>query len=183
LRDLTIAARRVSLFHIAGRAAHAPRAALSTTHTNMPQKTSTGKPRGRPPKSGGRASTSKAPSSKRDQDPFASGEDDAREDESEQEVEEADDVQEDTEAEAPENSIPPELLTRLLHEFFQKDGTRITKDANEAVAKYVDIFVREAIARVATESSSGFFDVSFATRQLFSVLQHLLALAWLTCLP
>ena len=57
-------------------------------------------------------------------------------------------------------TIPPELLTRLLHEFFEDDTTRITKDANDAVAKYVDVFVREAIARTALEGSGGFLEVS-----------------------
>jgi centromere protein X len=59
----------------------------------------------------------------------------------------------------PKATIPPELLTRLLHEFFEKDGSRISKDANEAVAKYMDIFVREAIARAAVEKEGGFLEV------------------------
>lgn len=60
-------------------------------------------------------------------------------------------------------TIPPALLTRLLHEFFAKEGTRITKDANEAVAKYMDVFVREAIARsVAEREGGGFLEVSIA---------------------
>lgn len=42
--------------------------------------------------------------------------------------------------------IPPPLLTRLLHEFMG-DGMRISKDGDKAVGVYVDIFVREAIAR------------------------------------
>src|SRR5687768_7928633 len=49
----------------------------------------------------------------------------------------------------PEKSIPKDLLTRILHEFFTKDATRISRDANAAVGKYVDVFVREAIARAA----------------------------------
>lgn len=56
-------------------------------------------------------------------------------------------------------TIPPELLTRLLHEFFEKDSSRISKSANEAVAKYMDIFVREAIARAAVEKEGGFLEV------------------------
>ncbi|KAJ5126550.1 Histone-fold [Penicillium atrosanguineum] len=47
--------------------------------------------------------------------------------------------------------IPPKLLTRLLHHHFQKEKTKVAKDANEVVAKYVDVFVREAIARAAYE--------------------------------
>lgn len=69
------------------------------------------------------------------------------------------DVDEEEDAET-KKTIPPELLTRILHEFFEKDGTRISKDANKAVAKYMDIFVREAIARTAVEKGSGFLEVS-----------------------
>lgn len=47
--------------------------------------------------------------------------------------------------------IPPKLLTRLLHHFFTSDKTRIAKGADAAVAKYIDTFVREAIARAALE--------------------------------
>lgn len=61
--------------------------------------------------------------------------------------------------EEPEKSIPPDLLTRILHEFFEKDGTRITKDANNTVAKYMDVFVKEAIARSAAEREGGFLEV------------------------
>lgn len=49
--------------------------------------------------------------------------------------------------------IPDDLLLVLLHEFFPtKDGeagVRIKKDAARAVGKYMDTFVREAIARAA----------------------------------
>lgn len=48
-------------------------------------------------------------------------------------------------------AIPHKLLTRLLHQHFQNEKTKITKDANEVVAKYVDTFVREALARAAFE--------------------------------
>ncbi|KAI8944374.1 CENP-S associating centromere protein X-domain-containing protein [Xylaria longipes] len=65
----------------------------------------------------------------------------------------------DGEDDEAKKTIPPELLTRILHEFFEKDGTRISKDANKAVAKYMDIFVREAIARTAVEKGSGFLEV------------------------
>lgn len=65
----------------------------------------------------------------------------------------------DDEDEDPEKTIPPDLLTRILAEFFEKDGTRITRDANTAVAKYMDIFVKEAIARAAAERTGGFLEV------------------------
>ncbi|KAL5365509.1 CENP-S associating centromere protein X-domain-containing protein [Aspergillus floccosus] len=54
-----------------------------------------------------------------------------------------------------EPTIPPKLLTRLLHHHFQNEKTKIAKDANEVVAKYVDVFVREALARAAYERSEG----------------------------
>lgn len=63
-------------------------------------------------------------------------------------------------ADEPEKTIPRELLTRLLHEFFAKDATRVSKDANAAVGKYMDVFVREAIARTAVEKQGGFLEVS-----------------------
>ncbi|KAI5467028.1 CENP-S associating centromere protein X-domain-containing protein [Mariannaea sp. PMI_226] len=59
----------------------------------------------------------------------------------------------------PEKTIPKDLLTRLLHEFFTKDATRISKDANAATGKYFDVFVREAIARAAVEKEGGFLEV------------------------
>lgn len=63
------------------------------------------------------------------------------------------------EEEEPDKTIPAELLTRLLHEFFSKDATRISRDANAAAGKYFDVFVREAIARAAVEKEAGFLEV------------------------
>jgi hypothetical protein len=60
-------------------------------------------------------------------------------------------------------TIPGELLTRVLHSFFEREGTRITRDANAAVGRYVDVFVREAIARAAVEREGGFLEVSFSS--------------------
>jgi hypothetical protein len=49
--------------------------------------------------------------------------------------------------------VPLPLLHRILHHNFRyKDKTRITTDAKEVLGKYVEIFVREAIARSAYES-------------------------------
>ena len=50
-------------------------------------------------------------------------------------------------------TIPPALLTRLLHHHFQDDKVRIGKDAKGMVGKYMETFVREAIARAAFERS------------------------------
>ncbi|KOS22129.1 Centromere protein X [Escovopsis weberi] len=61
--------------------------------------------------------------------------------------------------EEPEKTIPRDLMTRLLHEFFAKDSTRISRDANAAAGKYMDIFVREAIARASLERQGGFLEV------------------------
>ena len=72
--------------------------------------------------------------------------------------------QDEDEDQQPDKTIPRDLLTRLLHEFFAKDATRISKDANAAVGKYVDVFVREAIARTAVEKRGGFLEVSPAQR-------------------
>ncbi|TLD25209.1 hypothetical protein PspLS_06061 [Pyricularia sp. CBS 133598] len=55
--------------------------------------------------------------------------------------------------------IPPELLRRLLHEAFDRDTTRVSKEANAAVARYFDIFVQEAIARTAAERNGRFLEV------------------------
>jgi centromere protein X len=59
------------------------------------------------------------------------------------------------EFEEREEKIPEELLTRLLHEFFKEDGTRISKDANKAIGRYMETFVREALARAAYMSEQG----------------------------
>ncbi|PHH79702.1 hypothetical protein CDD82_2212 [Ophiocordyceps australis] len=59
----------------------------------------------------------------------------------------------------PEKSIPKELLTRLLHEMFAKEATRISRDANSAAGKYLDVFVREAIARAAVDKNGDFLEV------------------------
>lgn len=46
--------------------------------------------------------------------------------------------------------LPSALITRLLHESFDDKTTKIGKDANALTARYLDLFVREAVAR-ATE--------------------------------
>lgn len=100
-----------------------------------------------------RQSSATAPQSS---NPFESSDDQAVADASQDE--EADIVEERTDS---EKSIPADLLTRVLHEFFAKDATRISRDANAAVGKYVDVFVREAIARAAVEKKGGFLEVCF----------------------
>ncbi len=73
-----------------------------------------------------------------------------------------DDGEEEDEEDEEREKIPGELLTRILHEFFEREGTRVTRDANAAVVRYVDVFVREAIARAAVERDGGFLEVSLA---------------------
>ncbi|KAL4873812.1 CENP-S associating centromere protein X-domain-containing protein [Aspergillus spectabilis] len=51
--------------------------------------------------------------------------------------------------------IPPKLLTKLVHHHFRNEKTKIAKDANAVVAKYIDVFVREAVARAAFEREEG----------------------------
>ncbi|KAB2577593.1 putative cenp-s complex centromere protein x protein [Lasiodiplodia theobromae] len=47
--------------------------------------------------------------------------------------------------------IPPKLLNRLLHEGFQDEEMRIGKEAMAVANKYVETFVREALARAMYE--------------------------------
>ena len=47
--------------------------------------------------------------------------------------------------------LPPALLTRLMHESFRDKQLKIGKEANEVFRRYVDVFVREAVARAAAE--------------------------------
>lgn len=47
----------------------------------------------------------------------------------------------------PTPSIPQPLLLRLLHESFADKNTKIDKHAIQVLQKYMEIFVREAIAR------------------------------------
>lgn len=51
----------------------------------------------------------------------------------------------------PPPSIPPKLLTKLLHHHFENGQTRIGKDASKLVGKYMETFIREALARAAYE--------------------------------
>ena len=53
----------------------------------------------------------------------------------------------------PPPTIPPKLLTKLLQHHFDDDKTSITREANKLVEKYMETFVREAIARAAFERS------------------------------
>jgi hypothetical protein len=51
--------------------------------------------------------------------------------------------------------IPPKLLTRLLYEGFEDKDMKIGKEAMLVVGKYMETFVREALARAAFERQEG----------------------------
>ena len=55
--------------------------------------------------------------------------------------------------EDPPPTLPPKLLTRLLYHNFKDSEVRIGKEANELVGKYMETFIREAIARATIEKS------------------------------
>jgi centromere protein X len=82
-------------------------------------------------------------------DPFASQDARTQGPEEEEEEDAADVTVIPDEDDERRESIPPELLTRLLHEFFTHDNTRMSKDAGKAVGRYMETFVREAMARAA----------------------------------
>jgi hypothetical protein len=93
---------------------------------------------------------------------------------------EGDDGEEDEE-EGEREKIPAELLTRILYEFFEREGTRITRDANAAVARYVDVFVREAIARAAVERRGGFLEVSLTVLSPGERVGGFVVVGWAGC--
>ncbi|KAK0737296.1 CENP-S associating centromere protein X-domain-containing protein, partial [Apiosordaria backusii] len=68
-------------------------------------------------------------------------------------------AEEEDEEEDERESIPPDLLSRIVHELFEHKETKITKDANNALSGYIDVFVREAIARAAQKRRGGFLEV------------------------
>ncbi|KAF7543039.1 hypothetical protein G7Z17_g11072 [Cylindrodendrum hubeiense] len=118
----------------------------------MPPKNTSTAGRGRPKATSKKPSKAAEPESS---NPFESSDDqDQQEATSSREIH----MVEDEEPEA-EKAIPRDLLTRLLHEFFTKDATRMSRDANAAAGKYFDVFVREAIARAAAEKDGGFLEV------------------------
>jgi hypothetical protein len=52
-------------------------------------------------------------------------------------------------------TIPEDLLNVLIHQFFKQEGTRMSKDANRAVGRYMETFVRVALARAAWAREEG----------------------------
>ncbi|KAK7425250.1 hypothetical protein QQZ08_008270 [Neonectria magnoliae] len=115
----------------------------------MPPKKTSGAGRGRPNATSKKPTNAVEPESS---NPFESSDDQAAT--PSREVHTVED-----EEPEPEKTIPLDLLTRLLHEFFAKDATRMSRDANAATGKYFDVFVREAIARAAAEKDGAFLEV------------------------
>ncbi|KKA26348.1 hypothetical protein TD95_005095 [Thielaviopsis punctulata] len=58
-----------------------------------------------------------------------------------------------------EAKVPEQLVTRILHAGFEKSNTRMTKEANKAVAKFLDVFIREALMRAAAERDATYLEV------------------------
>ncbi|KAH8900878.1 hypothetical protein GQ53DRAFT_815723 [Thozetella sp. PMI_491] len=56
-------------------------------------------------------------------------------------------------------AVPAELLRRILHESFQEKGMRMTQEASAGFARYLDLFVREAVRRASDEKGGSFLEV------------------------
>ncbi|KUJ21603.1 uncharacterized protein LY89DRAFT_714694 [Mollisia scopiformis] len=76
-------------------------------------------------------------------DPFALPAEDEEEEEEEEEEEDR------------KQHIPEDLLNVILHQFFKEEGTRLHKDASVAVGRYMEVFVREGIARACWAGNKG----------------------------
>ncbi|OTA96659.1 hypothetical protein M434DRAFT_93329 [Hypoxylon sp. CO27-5] len=148
-KQSTTSARGRGTSSTAGRSSK-PNNSTSKTHASTSASSRAGGQTSRPPQ----AMNSDAS----DADPFA--EDERSQRRRGEDTMEIDDDEGEEEDEESRKTIPPELLTHILHQFFEKDGTRVSKDANAAIAKYMDIFVREAIARTVVEKEKGFLEVS-----------------------
>ncbi|KAM0501150.1 hypothetical protein ACHAPB_005243 [Verticillium nonalfalfae] len=137
----------------------------------MPPKQTTGAKRGRSSKAGGAASATaskkqRASTSAADlDDPFASSNEEtagrraAEVIDSDEEPSRGRAESPPEEAEEPEKTIPSGLVANLLKEMFAREETRMTEGASRAAARYIDVFVREAIARCVHEREGGFLEV------------------------
>lgn len=73
--------------------------------------------------------------------------------------------------------VPPQLLSKLVHNHFQHEDTRITKEAMSVFEKYVETFVKEAIYRAhferkKQEGDDGFLDVCDVYRCTIVLANH-----------
>lgn len=119
-----------------------------------------GRPSFKPPRPAGNKTSTAKPTLRRKSAPAAtldSSEDDSAispERVPDPESESSDTVSQLAGIQDPPPVIPPDLLTRLLHHHLEKKpsgATKLGKDANALVGKYMETFVREAIARAAFE--------------------------------
>lgn len=75
-----------------------------------------------------------------------------------------DDDDDDDEAGPP--VIPEELVLRILQQHSHDKDLRITKNAGTVLSQYIDIFVKEAIARTANDKHRSILDVSLSDGQV-----------------
>ncbi|MBE3045583.1 hypothetical protein IMZ48_24155 [Candidatus Bathyarchaeota archaeon] len=68
-------------------------------------------------------------------------------------------VDDDEEEEEPAKKIPEELVARVMHEFFKREDTRVSRAASKALGRYFEIFVQEAVARTKQERGGRFLEV------------------------
>ena len=153
------------------------------------------RPTGRSSDNAGSSSSAAAATSRRieisddDENDKANNENDENENDVGADTEVATDNEDTTAAAAApsEPAIPPALLSRLLSHFFQNPKgtpTRMTQDAHASIDKYMEIFIREAVARsVAARTDEAFLDVrTFSPRmialspRMVSLSLHMIAL-------
>ena len=130
----------------------------------------------KPTKTNTKSKTTQRRSSTRPTSPLSS--DEGEEEAEEQDEEEGEDDAPPSPAAAPVDppslAIPSKLLTRLLHHHFTDENTSIAKEAKELAGKYMETFVREALARAAFEKG----ERVGAGGDFLEVSRHLLQL-WL----
>jgi hypothetical protein len=70
--------------------------------------------------------------------------------------------------------IPQKLLARLLYESFEDKNTKVGKDALAVFGKYIEVFVREGLARAAYEREKADLRAGSAADGFLQVLRDLL---------
>jgi hypothetical protein len=79
----------------------------------------------------------------------------------------------------PAMPIPPKLLTRILWEGFEDKDMKIGKEAMSVVGKYVETFVREAVARAIFERRGDDENDELGDGFLQVCLLHTIQVIWL----
>lgn len=119
------------------------------------------------------------PPKKKQRRKVVSDDEDGEEEEAEDELE-ADEAPARKQASRPkldaaEPAIPQKLLTRLLYEGFEDKNMKIGKEAMTLVSKYMETFVREALARAVYEREEAEAEIGKGTGDGFlQVSYHLL---------